>query len=81
MGKLCIVSDAEGLSENVLDQHTGWVVPKGQPNLLAQKILEVMQKSNQQKEQISQKAIERVKKKFSLDLQSKAFSEFYNQSS
>ena len=77
MGKLCIVSDAEGLSENVLDQHTGWVVPRGQSHLLAQKILEVMQKSNQQKEQISQKAIQRVRDHFSLEQQAKSFSEFY----
>jgi colanic acid/amylovoran biosynthesis glycosyltransferase len=77
MGKLCIVSDAEGLSENVLDHQTGWVVPRGQSHLLAQKILEVMQKSNQQKEQISQKAIQRVRDHFSLKQQAKSFSEFY----
>ncbi|MBK7870836.1 MAG: glycosyltransferase family 4 protein [Saprospiraceae bacterium] len=29
MGLLCIVSDAEGLPENILHGQTGWVVPKG----------------------------------------------------
>jgi hypothetical protein len=53
------------------------VVPRGQSHLLAQKILEVMQKSNQQKEQISQKAIQRVHDHFSLEQQAKSFSEFY----
>jgi colanic acid/amylovoran biosynthesis glycosyltransferase len=77
MGKLCIVSDAEGLSENVLDHQTGWVVPRGQSHLLAQKILEVMQKSNQQKEQISQKAIQRVHGHFSLEQQKQEFNLFY----
>jgi colanic acid/amylovoran biosynthesis glycosyltransferase len=77
MGKLCIVSDAEGLSENVLDQDTGWVVPKGQPYLLAQKILDVMQKSNQEKEHISQKAIQRVYDHFSLEKQKQEFKKFY----
>ena len=79
MGKLCIVSDAEGLSENVLDHQTGWVVPKGQPHLLAKKILEVMQKSNQEKEQTSQKAIQRVHDHFSLEQQKQEFSTFYNE--
>ena len=36
MGLLCIVSDAEGLPENVLHGQTGWVVPKRQPALLKQ---------------------------------------------
>lgn len=27
-GMLCVVSDAEGLAENVLHEITGWVVPK-----------------------------------------------------
>src|SRR5690606_3201448 len=35
MGKLCIVSNAEGLSENVLHEETGWVVLKYNPEALA----------------------------------------------
>jgi hypothetical protein len=45
--------------------------------LLAQKILEVMQKSNQEKEQISQKAIQRVHDHFSLEQQKQEFHELY----
>jgi len=77
MGKLCIVSDAEGLSENVLDQYTGWVVPRGQSHLLAQKILEVMQKSNQEKEQLIQNSISRVKENFNINKQKREFNLFY----
>jgi colanic acid/amylovoran biosynthesis glycosyltransferase len=77
MGKLCIVSDAEGLSENVLNQHTGWVVPRGQSHLLAQKILEVIGMSRQEREQLRLNAIQRVHDHFSLEQQAKSFSEFY----
>jgi len=37
MGKICIVSDAEGLTENVVDGITGFVVPKGNSVALAKK--------------------------------------------
>ena len=42
LGKLCVVSDAEGLAENVLDKQTGWVVPKLNPEAFAQKIQDVI---------------------------------------
>ena len=34
LGLLCVVSDAEGLPENVLHEKTGWVVPKRDPKKL-----------------------------------------------
>jgi colanic acid/amylovoran biosynthesis glycosyltransferase len=61
----------------VLDQQTGWVVPKGRHHLLAQKIIEVEQLSRQQKEQTSQKAIQRVHDHFSLEQQKQEFNFFY----
>jgi colanic acid/amylovoran biosynthesis glycosyltransferase len=42
MGILCVVSDAEGLSENVLDGITGFVVEKRKPKLLSETILDVL---------------------------------------
>jgi colanic acid/amylovoran biosynthesis glycosyltransferase len=78
MGKLCIVSDAEGLSENVLDQQTGWVVPKYDSALLSKKILEEIQLTNIEKNAISKTASERVKKEFNLQTQKVEFSKFYN---
>ena len=77
LGKLCLAYDAGALSENIQNNITGFLSPKGQPHLLAQKIIEVEQLSNQQKEQISQKAIQRVHDHFSLEQQAKSFSEFY----
>lgn len=78
MGLLCIVSNAEGLSENVLDTKTGWVVPKRQPELLAQKILEVIHLNPQEKQRIRELAVKRVREEFNLEQQNEAFLKFYN---
>ena len=78
MGLLCIVSNAEGLSENVLDGQTGWVVPKRNPDYLANKILEVINLSSLEKNRIKQKAIERVQNSFNLEKQNDEFVAFYS---
>jgi colanic acid/amylovoran biosynthesis glycosyltransferase len=77
LGKLCVVSDAEGLSENVLHKQTGWVVPKGQPKLLAEQIIKTINLPADQKLKIQGQAQKRVKQIFGLENQKKAFSEFY----
>src|SRR5690606_28500311 len=77
MGLLCIVSDAEGLSENVLDQQTGWVVEKRNPALLAQKTKEVMLLSPTEKARIRTNATGRVQQEFNLEKQQQEFLEFY----
>lgn len=77
MGLLCIVSDAEGLSENVLDQQTGWIVEKRNPALLAQKIKEVMLLSPTEKARIRTNATGRVQQEFNLEKQQQEFLEFY----
>lgn len=77
MGKLCVVSNAEGLSENILHEKTGWVVPKLEPQLLAAKIEEVLNLSLEQKAKISSAAQKRVQNEFSLSLQNKKFNTFY----
>ncbi len=77
MGLLCIVSDAEGLPENVLHGRTGWVVPKRQPDLLAAQIEAVLQMPPEQHEQIRRQAVERVRREFNLEKQQREFLEFY----
>src|SRR5690606_13348106 len=77
MGLLCIVSDAEGLAENVLDGQTGWVVSKRQPKLLAEQLLEIMKLSEKEKEVIRIRAVSRVQKEFDLIKQQQAFIAFY----
>lgn len=77
MGKLCIVSDAEGLSENVLNGETGWVIPRYEPKLLAEKISSVTVMPIDERLNTAKKARQRVVHHFSLDGQKKSFKEFY----
>lgn len=79
MGCLCIVSDAEGLSENVLHNKTGWVVPKQKPKELANKIEEVINLPKEEKYKISKQARDRVIQDFNLEKQNKEYIEFYTQ--
>jgi colanic acid/amylovoran biosynthesis glycosyltransferase len=76
-GLLCVVSDAEGLPENVLHSQTGWVVPKRNPQALAEKLLQVFSLPIKEKEQIRLRAIARVRDEFNLEKQKQAFIEFY----
>lgn len=77
MGLLCVVSDAEGLAENVLHEQTGWVVPRRRPDLLAAKIAEVSKLDPHERAVIRDRAILRVKVQFNLDKQRKEFDKFY----
>ena len=79
MGVLPIVSNAEGLSENVLNNKTGWVIQKNSPKLLAEKIVEVINLPDSNKEKIRKQAIERIKKEFNIEKQQKEFIDFYTQ--
>lgn len=78
MGKLCIVSNAEGLSENVLHGQTGWVVPKYSPNLLAEQIKKVLLMGPEEKSKISKNAVERVRNEFNIEKQQSEFLRFYD---
>lgn len=78
MGLLCVVSNAEGLSENVLDNQTGWVVEKRNPVALAKKIEAVIALPSENKEAIRSAAIERVRQEFNLEKQQKEFLVFYD---
>ena len=77
LGKLCIVSNAEGLSENVLNYKSGWVVPKLQHKQLAKKIIEVIEMPAEQKKNITSFAKTRVIEKFNIKKQQQEFVEFY----
>jgi colanic acid/amylovoran biosynthesis glycosyltransferase len=77
MGKICIVSNADGLKENVLDNKTGFVLPKRNSQLLACKIDEVLKMSNQEKETIIKNAIDRINATFTIENQIKQFVDFY----
>lgn len=76
-GLLCIVSDAEGLQENVLHGQTGWVVPRRNPQALAECIQQVNDLSNEEKQLIRQAAYDRVKREFDLSVQAEKFADFF----
>ena len=77
LGKLCIVSNAEGLAENVLNTQTGWVVEKLHPKKLAEKMIEVIHLPSTEKKEISQAAIKRVRENFNIEKQQREFVDFY----
>jgi colanic acid/amylovoran biosynthesis glycosyltransferase len=74
---LCVVSDAEGLSENVLHETTGWVVPKCTPELLAQQLAMMVNMSDSEKEIIRNAARSRVEEHFNIEKQQAEFVQFY----
>ena len=77
MGLICFVSDAEGLSENILNNETGFVIPKRNSLLLANKIIEVLNSSNQDKVQLTNEAIQRINSTFTIHNQTQQFVDFY----
>jgi colanic acid/amylovoran biosynthesis glycosyltransferase len=77
-GMLCIVSNAEGLDENVLHEQTGWVVPKWDARALAYKIVDVNALPLSKKEKITQVATTRALTQFSLPVQKNAFRIFFS---
>jgi len=79
MGCLCMVSDAEGLSENVLDRITGFVLEKRNPKLLSKTILDVLHMPTEEKQRVRKNAMDRVSNEFNLEIQKQKFIEFYKQ--
>ncbi len=77
-GMLCVVSDAEGLSENVLHEITGWVVPKRQPELLATQLETLIKLPETILKSTSERAVNRVIDEFNLEKQQNAFEAFYH---
>jgi len=75
---LCIVTDAEGLQENVLHNKTGWVVKRRDVKAMADTIATVAGMDNAVKEEIRRNACLRVQQEFTLEKQITAFEEFYN---
>jgi colanic acid/amylovoran biosynthesis glycosyltransferase len=78
MGIPCVVSDADGLQENVLHRKTGFVVPKRNPKALAKAIKQVHQLSIEKKHQMANFSVERVRRDFNLEKQNSLFLEFYS---
>lgn len=77
MGLLCIVTNSGGLTENIIDNKTGWVVPKRNSKFILDKIISIMEMDNSDLQLISKNAIERVNDKFNIEFQKNLFKFFY----
>lgn len=76
-GLICIVCNAEGLPENVEDDKSGFVVPKRNPEALAAKLQYVLSLSDDERQAVSDYAVERVRLHFDVKDQINKFIEFY----
>ena len=66
-----------GLSENVLDGKTGWVVPKRSSEAITEQIIKIKNMEMLQYNKIRENAIVRVKDHFYLNEQIQNWSDFY----
>ncbi|MEO6694237.1 MAG: glycosyltransferase family 4 protein, partial [Ignavibacteria bacterium] len=78
-GLPCIVSDADGLKENIIDGKTGWIVSKRDPEAIAEKFREVLALSVDERRIIATNAAQRVEKEFNINNQIKKFTEFFSE--
>lgn len=76
-GLLCVVSDADGLKENVTDGVTGWIVQKRKPEKFAEKITEVLNLTDEKRKIISMAARRRVEEGFKFEDQKIKFKKFF----
>ena len=76
--KLCIATDVGGLSENIIDTKTGWLVPSNDAKAMVLKIREVMMLSEVEKTDIETAANFRVKSQFTIEQQQEQFVKFYD---
>ena len=63
MGLLCIVSDSEGLNENVLNGVSGWIIPKLSQSILAERLISIFSLKSETVKQMSNSAIQHVNQK------------------
>ena len=78
MRLLTISSNGGGLLENIVNNQTGWIVPKRNPRALSEKIIEVINKEEIVLHRIRENARKNVKTKFNIKKQSEEFSVFFN---
>lgn len=77
MGVPVVCTDADGLSENITDGETGFVVPKWDVEAMAAK-MEWFWNNKEQQNIFGDNGIERAQKYFGLEKQVTSFVEFYN---
>lgn len=76
MGKPVVATDIGGNAESVVDGETGYIIPPGRPEALAEKIL-LLYRNPEQRERMCRKARERVEKTFSIEKMIHEMERFY----
>lgn len=76
-GCLCLVSDAEGLPENVLNNKTGWVFHRRNVEEIKEKLNLILNLNPEEKGKIIENAQDRVKSEFNLSKQRSLFVDFF----
>ena len=77
MGLLCIVSDSEGLNENVLNGVSGWIIPKLSQSILAERLISIFSLKSETVKQMSNSAIQHVNQKHGLKQLKAGFKDFF----
>ena len=73
-----VCTDADGLAENVEDGVTGFVVPRGDPRALADKV-EILARDPAHRRRMGASGRRRVLEKFRLEDQIRRFEQFYGE--
>ena len=71
-----VCTDADGLSENIVDGKTGFLAPKWNTDVMAEKLLKLYQEP-QLRYEFGQNGRERVLNNFIVPIQAKQFADFY----
>jgi len=77
MGLLCIVTNAEGLTENVSYGETGWVVQKRSAKNIADQIIKIKNLNSVELDMVREKAIQHTKSNNNLQDQIIEWDRFY----
>lgn len=76
-GMLCVVSDADGLKENVADGESGWIVKRRDSAAFAEKISEVINLPDDVRRKVSMNARKRVERDFRIEDQREKFYKYF----
>jgi colanic acid/amylovoran biosynthesis glycosyltransferase len=77
VGLICVVSDADGLKENVVDGVTGFIAKRREPKSFADTIQLVTGLSEQERKVLADAARKRVEDEFGIDKQNRLFNDFF----
>lgn len=78
-GLICVVSNASGLTENVIDAQTGFIIEKRKPGKFADKIIEIIKMSDEERRKIAVNARKRVGQDFKIEDQKLKFKKFFGE--